>query len=135
MTKNKKEEEKFERACSYVPVFVTESDLYHPVILRTAFMNNLVSHERYIEFINQKDDFKLSPEELSGILENLFGFCKGNYDEELIEGGQKTVVTGETVFNAKRYMGVERLDKEWVESGMCSQAVKETYKWGGEIRL
>lgn len=120
------------KECSYLPVYVAQSDVYHPTTLRVSFLGGVLEQGRYMEYINHKEEFGLTQAELCDILENIFGFCQGNYEEELVEGGQKTRLGG-VVFNEKRYMGVERMDKEWCETDMASLEVKEQRKWGGSV--
>lgn len=127
------------KECSYLPVFVAHSDVYHPTTLRVSFLGGILEQGRYMEYINHtgvSDDvssrFELTQNEFCNILENIFGFCQGNYEEELVEGGQKARLGG-VVFNENRYMGVERMDKDWCETDMASQEVKEQRKWGGSV--
>lgn len=126
------------KECSYLPVYVAQSDVYHPTTLRVSFLGGVLEQGRYMEYINSNSasdegsTFELTQAELCDILENIFGFCQGNYEEELVEGGQKTRLGG-VVFNEKRYMGVERMDKEWCETDMASLEVKEQRKWGGSV--
>lgn len=126
--------------CSYIPVHATESDLLDYVTLSIAKELGLIKEERY-KLLSRStiEDIKggggvdgvslLLAEEKADILEKLFGFCGGNYEEELIEGQQKSRYN-RLVSNENRYTGVERMDKEWCEGGMASSQVKEVRKWG-----
>lgn len=100
-------------------VFCTDSDINDPTVKKLATqMGTLTSvNDEYNE------------QSLSYVLENLFGFHKGNYEKELIEGGQRTRF-GKTVEGEHRYIGSERLDKEWCTSSMASQEAKEVFKFG-----
>ena len=100
-------------------VFCTDSDINDQTVKKLATqMGTLTSvNDEYNE------------QSLSYVLENLFGFHKGNYEKELIEGGQRTRF-GKTVEDEHRYIGSERLDREWCTSSMASQEAKEVFKFG-----
>ena len=118
------------KVCSVEPVYACESDLYHPLVLRLVLINKLLTEDR-IELIRGGD--KYTSEELRIVLENIWGFCRGNFDVEVI--GEQRSRFGSFVTGENRYMGYERLDKDWVNSKMASDEVKEVYKHGEKIRL
>ena len=51
-----------------------------------------------------------------------FGFSCGEYEEHLVE-------------NVKRYTGWERLDKEWVDTGLASREAYELCKYGELLQV
>ena len=102
-----------------VMVFCTDTDLNDITVKNLAVKLNAIS----------SPDEEYTDESLSFVLENLFGFYKGNYEKEFIEGGQRTRF-GKTVEGEHRYIGIERLDKEWCTSGMVSKEALEIYKFG-----
>lgn len=100
-------------------VFCTDSDINDPTVKKLATQMGVLD----------KPSQEYNEQSLSYVLENLFGFHKGNYDKELIEGGQRTRF-GKLVEGEHRYIGSERLDKEWCTSSMASQEAKEVFKFG-----
>ena len=100
-------------------VFCTDSDINDLTVKKLATQMGVLD----------KPSKEYNEQSLSYVLENLFGFHKGNYEKELIEGGQRTRF-GKTVEGEHRYIGSERLDKEWCTSSMASQEAKEVFKFG-----
>ncbi len=122
MALNKKHKQK-------LPVYVTENDIKNSKILRLAYLNNLISQAEY-EKILEDNNLVLDSQYMTEILKNFFGFDDGLYEEHFIEGSQVTRVTKEVVVGVKRYCGVERVDDDWIESGLASQDAKEINKFG-----
>ena len=85
--------------------------------------------------VDNQIDIEISPEQLSLILENYFGFEGGAYEEHLVEGSQVNKIGGGRVENVKRYTGWERLDKEWVDTGLASREAYELCKYGEVLAL
>ena len=117
-----------------VAVYATELDIKHPTILRLAYNANIIPQEQILQVDNQID-IEISPEQLSLILENYFGFSCGEYEEHLIDGSQVNKIGGGRVENVKRYTGWERLDKEWVDTGLASREAYELCKYGDTLTL
>ena len=115
-----------------VAVYATELDVKHPTILRLAYNANIVTKEQFQQILQVENQLEIpiSPEQLSLILENYFGFESGGYEEHLIEGSQVNKIGGGRVENVKRYTGWERLDKEWVDTGLASREAYELCKYG-----
>lgn len=129
MGKNKKSKQQ-------IPVYATEHDLKHPTILRLAYLNGVISQDDYQELLKMGiDNITLKTEWVVAILRDYFGFADGVYDEHDIEGEQLTRITRELVSESKRYCGCERLDSEWIESGLASSDAKELYKFGEVLKL
>jgi len=125
-------------SCSHISVYCSESDLYDVQLLHIANKGGLLPDDEYNNIMTSLstvsyEKVKLSHESLSNILENLWGFCNGNYDEELVEQ-QRSRVGNKLVINQMRYMGVERWDKDWLEGGMASDAVRTFVKHGEDLR-
>ena len=131
MTLNKNKTRK-----AVVAVYATELDVKHPTILRLAYNANIVTEEQFQQMlqVDNQIDIEISPEQLSLILENYFGFEHGEYEEHLIEGSQVNKIGGR-VENVKRYTGWERLDKEWVDTGLASREAYELCKYGEVLAL
>ena len=129
MTLNKNKTRK-----AVVAVYATELDIKHPTILRLACNANIIPQEQILQVDNQID-IEISPEQLSLILENYFGFENGAYEEHLVEGSQVNKIGGDRVDNVKRYTGWERLDKEWVDTGLASREAYELCKYGDTLTL
>lgn len=127
MTLNKKHKQK-------IPVYVTENDIKNSKILRLAYLNNIISQAEY-EKILEDDNLVLDSQYMTEILKNFFGFEGGLYEEHFIEGSQVTRVTKEVVVGVKRYCGVERVDDDWIESGLASEEAKEINKFGELLRV
>ena len=108
-------------------IWVTSADLYDKKILLTAITIGIVKKERLKEY-SSYEEFVYTPDELSQVLENIFGFYKGNYHQELI-AKQHSRFCG-VVENHHRYFGIERSDKSWLSSGMCSEEMKQIVKFG-----
>ena len=120
-----------------VAVYATELDVKHPTILRLAYNANIVTKEQFQQIlkVDNQIDIEISPEQLSLILENYFGFENGAYEEHLVEGSQVNKIGGDRVDNVKRYTGWERLDKEWVDTGLASREAYELCKYGEVLAL
>ena len=129
MTLNKNKTRRNVVAC-----YATELDVKHPTILRLAYNANIIPQEQILKVDNQID-IEISPEQLSVILENYFGFSCGEYEEHLIDGSQVNKIGGGRVENVKRYTGWERLDKEWVDTGLASREAYELCKYGEVLAL
>ena len=120
-----------------VAVYATELDVKHPTILRLAYNANIVTKEQFQQMLQVENqiDVEISPEQLSLILENYFGFSCGEYEEHLIEGSQVNKIGGGRVENVKRYTGWERLDNEWVDTGLASREAYELCKYGEILQV
>ena len=120
-----------------VACYATELDVKHPTILRLAYNANIVTKEQFQQIlkVDNQIDIEISPEQLSLILENYFGFENGAYEEHLVEGSQVNKIGGDRVDNVKRYTGWERLDKEWVDTGLASREAYELCKYGEVLAL
>ena len=130
MTLNKNKTRK-----AVVAVYATEWDVKHPTILRLAYNANIVTKEQFQQILKVENQLEISPEQLSLILENYFGFESGGYEEHLVEGSQVNKIGGGRVENVKRYTGWERLDKEWVDTGLASREAYELCKYGEVLAL
>ena len=132
MTLNKNKTRK-----AVVAVYATELDVKHPTILRMAYVANIVTKEQFQQIlkVDNQIDIELTNEQLSIILENYFGFESGGYEEHLVEGSQVNKIGGGRVENVKRYTGWERLDKEWVDTGLASREAYELCKYGEVLTL
>ena len=122
---------------SVVAVYATELDVKHPTILRLAYIANIVTKEQFQQMlqVDNQIDIELTNEQLAYILENYFGFSCGEYEEHLIEGSQVNKIGGERIENVKRYTGWERLDNEWVDTGLASREAYELCKYGEVLAL
>ena len=120
-----------------VAVYATELDVKHPTILRLAYNANIIPQEQFQQILQVENqiDVEISPEQLSLILENYFGFENGAYEEHLVEGSQVNKIGGGRVENVKRYTGWERLDNEWVDTGLASREAYELCKYGEVLAL
>ena len=120
-----------------VAVYATEWDIKHPTILRLAYISNIVTKEQFQQMLQVENqlEIEITPEQLSLILENYFGFSCGEYEEHLIEGSQVNKIGGGRVENVKRYTGWERLDNEWVDTGLASREAYELCKYGDTLTL
>ena len=132
MTLNKNKTRKAVVAC-----YATEWDVKHPTILRLAYISNIVTKEQYQKIckVENQIDIELTNEQLAYILENYFGFENGAYEEHLVEGSQVNKIGGDRVENVKRYTGWERLDNEWVDTGLASREAYELCKYGEVLTL
>ena len=132
MTLNKNKKRK-----AVVAVYATELDVKHPTILRLAYNANIVTEEQFQQMlqVGNQIEVSLTNEQLSLILENYFGFESGGYEEHLVEGSQVNKIGGGRVENVKRYTGWERLDKEWVDTGLASREAYELCKYGEVLAL
>ena len=120
-----------------VAVYATEWDIKHPTILRMAYTSKIIPQEQFQQMlqVDNQLDIEITPEQLSLILENYFGFSCGEYEEHLIEGSQVNKIGGERIENVKRYTGWERLDNEWVDTGLASREAYELCKYGEVLAL
>ena len=120
-----------------VACYATEWDVKHPTILRLAYNANIVTKGQFQQILQVENqiDIELTNEQLSYILENYFGFSYGEYEEHLVEGSQVNKIGGGRVENVKRYTGWERLDNEWVKSGLASKEACELSKFGEILQL
>ena len=132
MTLNKNKTRKAVVAC-----YATEWDIKHPTILRLAYNANIVTKEQFQQILQVENQLEVSltNEQLSLILESYFGFENGAYEEHLVEGSQVNKIGGGRVENVKRYTGWERLDKEWVDTGLASREAYELCKYGEVLAL
>ena len=132
MTLNKEKTRK-----AVVAVYATELDVKHPTILRLAYNANIVTKEQLQQMLQVENqlDIEITPEQLSIILENYFGFSSGEYEEHLVEGSQVNKIGGGRVEGVKRYTGWERLDNEWVGTGLASREAYELCKYGEVLAL
>ena len=130
MALNKKHKQK-------IPVYATELDVKHPTILRMAYISNSIPQEQFQKIlqVDNQIDIELTNEQLAYILENYFGFSCGEYEEHLVEGSQVNKIGGDRVENVKRYTGWERLDNEWVDTGLASREAYELCKYGEVLTL
>ena len=132
MTLNKNKTRK-----AVVAVYATELDVKHPTILRMAYISKIIPQEQFQQMLQVENQLEVSltDEQLSLILENYFGFENGAYEEHLVEGSQVNKIGGGRVENVKRYTGWERLDKEWVDTGLASREAYELCKYGEVLAL
>ena len=132
MTLNKNKTRKAVVAC-----YATEWDVKHSTILRMAYISNIIPKEQFQKIlqVDNQIDIELTNEQLAYILENYFGFSCGEYEEHLVEGSQVNKIGGGRVENVKRYTGWERLDNEWVKSGLASKEACELSKFGEILQL
>lgn len=132
MTLNKNKTRK-----AVVAVYATELDVKHPAILRLAYNANIVTKEQFQQMlqVDNQLEVSLTNEQLSLILESYFGFENGAYEEHLVEGSQVNKIGGGRVENVKRYTGWERLDNEWVDTGLASREAYELCKYGEVLAL
>ena len=120
-----------------VAVYATELDVKNPTILRMAYVANIIPQKQFQQIlkVDNQIDIELTNEQLSLILENYFGFEGGAYEEHLVEGSQVNKIGGGRVENVKRYTGWERLDNEWVDTGLASREAYELCKYGEVLAL
>ena len=120
-----------------VACYATEWDVKHPTILRMAYVANIIPQEQFEQCLQVENqlEIEISPEQLALILENYFGFEHGEYEEHLIEGSQVNKIGGSRVENVKRYTGWERLDNEWVDTGLASREAYELCKYGEILQV
>ena len=132
MTLNKNKTRKAVVAC-----YATEWDVKHPTILRIAYIANIIPKEQFQQIlqVDNQIDIELTNEQLAYILENYFGFSYGEYEEHLIEGSQVNKIGGGRIENVKRYTGWERLDNEWVDTGLASREAYELCKYGEILQV
>ena len=132
MTLNKNKTRRNVVAC-----YATELDVKHPTILRIAYIANIIQQEQFQQMLQVENqvDIELTNEQLAYILENYFGFSCGEYEEHLIEGSQVNKIGGDRVENVKRYTGWERLDNEWVDTGLASREAYELCKYGEILQV
>ena len=120
-----------------VAVYATELDVKNPTILRLAYNANIIPQEQFQQMlqVDNQLEVSLTNEQLSLILESYFGFEHGEYEEHLVEGSQVNKIGGGRVENVKRYTGWERLDNEWVDTGLASREAYELCKYGEVLAL
>lgn len=120
-----------------VAVYATELDVKHSTILRMAYISNIIPQEQFQKIlqVDNQIDIELTNEQLAYILENYFGFSCGEYEEHLVEGSQVNKIGGGRVENVKRYTGWERLDNEWVDTGLASREAYELCKYGEILQV
>ena len=120
-----------------VACYATELDVKNPTILRMAYVANIVPQKQFqqISQVENPLEVSLTNEQLSLILESYFGFENGAYEEHLVEGSQVNKIGGGRVENVKRYTGWERLDNEWVDTGLASREAYELCKYGEVLAL
>ena len=120
-----------------VAVYATEWDVKHPTILRMAYIANIIPKEQFQQIlqVDNQIDIELTNEQLAYILENYFGFSCGEYEEHLVEGSQVNKIDGERIENVKRYTGWERLDNDWVDTGLASREAYELCKYGEILQV
>ena len=84
-----------------VACYATEWDVKHPTILRMAYIANIIPKEQFQQMlqVDNQIDIEISPEQISLILENYFGFEGGEYEEHLVEGSQVNKIGGERIEN------------------------------------
>ena len=120
-----------------VVVYATELDVKHPTILRLAYNANIIQQQQFQQILKVENqlEIEITNEQLSLILENYFGFEGGEYEEHLVEGSQVNKIGGERIENVKRYTGWERLDNDWVDTGLASREAYELCKYGEILQL
>ena len=120
-----------------VAVYATEWDVKHPTILRMAYIANIIPKEQFQQIlqVDNQIDIELTNEQLAYILENYFGFSCGEYEEHLVDGSQVNKIGGERIENVKRYTGWERLDNDWVDTGLASREAYELCKYGEILQV
>ena len=120
-----------------VAVYATELDVKHPTILRLAYNANIIQQQQFQQILKVENqlEIEITNEQLSLILENYFGFEGGEYEEHLVEGSQVNKIGGDSVENVKRYTGWERLDNDWVDTGLASREAYELCKYGEILQL
>lgn len=125
-----------------VGVYCTESDLKDETVIFLAVQCGILTPNDY-DIVTGGTDEKptknivvkeYSEKAIQAILKNLFGFRDGWYEVEVVEK-QRTRFGNKLVCNEKRYTGLEREDRDWVKSSMCSDAMKTATLFGshGEI--
>ena len=132
MTLNKNKTRKAVVAC-----YATEMDVKNPTILRLAYNANIIPQQQFQQILKVENqlEIEITNEQLSLILENYFGFEGGEYEEHLVEGSQVNKIGGGRIENVKRYTGWERLDNDWVDTGLASREAYELCKYGEVLAL
>ena len=132
MTLNKNKTRKAVVAC-----YATEMDVKNPTILRLAYNANIIPQQQFQQILKVENqlEIEITNEQLSLILENYFGFEGGEYEEHLVEGSQVNKIGGERIENVKRYTGWERLDNDWVDTGLASREAYELCKYGEILQV
>ena len=120
-----------------VACYATELDVKNPTILRLAYNANIIPQQQFQQMLKVENqlEIEITNEQLSLILENYFGFEGGGYEEHLVEGSQVNKIGGERIENVKRYTGWERLDNDWVDTGLASREAYELCKYGEILQL
>ena len=119
-----------------ISVYACQSDTTHPKVLELAKGAGAITQERYEALSKPEKGVRpvLEPEELEVILETYFGFKRGVYEVSECHGIQKSRF-GKQLAGELRYMGEERTDKDWVETGLASREAKEKSRYGGFVRM
>ena len=122
---------------SVVACYATELDVKNPTILRLAYNANIIQQQQFQQMLKVENqlEIEITNEQLSLILENYFGFEGGEYEEHLVEGSQVNKIGGERIENVKRYTGWERLDNDWVDTGLASREAYELCKYGEILQV
>lgn len=109
-----------------VGVFVTDTDLNSDVVMKTLKKVGIIPED-------SKNYMEWEEETLTKVLREVFGF-KGGFYEKVFFERHKTLLSGEWV-KGYRFIGVERLDKEWALSDSASREAREIYKFGTIIEM
>ena len=119
-----------------VPVYACQSDTTHPKVLELAKGLGMITEARYEALVSPEKGVRpeLTPDELVKVLETYFGFDGGICETHECHGIQKSRF-GKQLAGELRYTGEERVDKDWLESGLASQEVQEFSKYGGVVTM
>lgn len=109
-----------------VGVFVTDKDLNSDVVMQTLKKVGLIPEK-------SKDYSDWGEELLVKVLREVFGFKDGYYEKVYFD--RHKTLFGEEWVKGYRFIGVERLDKEWALSDSASREAKEIYKFGTIIEM
>lgn len=142
MTKKKTKGKQSDYIQHRVGVYATESDLKDDTVVFLAVQCGILTPNDY-DIVDVGTDEKpekkivvkdYSEKAIQAILKNLFGFRDGWYEVEVVEK-QRTRFGNKIVYNEKRYTGLEREDKDWTSSSMCSDEMKSCLVFGsrGEV--
>lgn len=143
MTKKKTKGKQNDYIQHRVGVYCTESDLKDETVVFLAVQCGILTPNDYdiVDAVvgDKRPEKKIVVKEYSekaiqAILKNLFGFRDGWYEVEVVEK-QRTRFGNKVVYNEKRYTGLEREDKDWTSSSMCSDEMKSCLVFGsrGEV--
>lgn len=129
------DEKQYKKKYHGIPVYACLSDTLNPKLLSLAHSAGVLCKERYTELMTpSKHEKELTDMELSILLEAYFGFQDGVYEEYIIEGRQKSRF-GKDVLGETRYTGIERTDKDWINTGLASGEAKEISKFGDVLMV